>query len=270
MQKKEIWFVVPGMVVFKELNDGTPIAIYTSDQKKPAGDIAYYMLHRWGESENFFKEIMSLYNFNYHPGYDIKALEEQPMVDNPEVKTIKRTIKGIKQKIGNLVFEKQQTENKLNKRKDIRLNNKLDNLHKEIDEFNQELSNFNAKLKEIPEKVSIIEVLHGKLMNKADLEKKKIHDLIQMIAFHSREHLIQIFRSCYEDTRDVKQVLTKITKLPGYVKLIGNTLFVLLDWIEDKKHRDAAIKFCHLTNRMAPKLKGRMEFNLFFRISSVP
>jgi len=40
-----------------------------------------------------------------------------------------------------------------------------------------------------------------------------------MIAFHSREHLIQIFRSCYEDTRDVKQVLTKITKIPGYVKL---------------------------------------------------
>jgi len=258
------------MVIFKELNHGTPIAIYTSDQKKPAGDIAYYMLHRWGESENFFKEIMSLYNFNYHPGYDIKALEEQPMVDNPEIKTIKRTIKGIKQKIGNLVFEKQQTENKLNKRKDIRLNNKLDNLHKEIDEFNQELSNFNAKLKEIPEKISIIEVLHGKLMNKADLEKKKIHDLIQMIAFHSREHLIQIFRSCYEDTRDVKQVLTKITKLPGYVTLTGNTLFVLLDWIEDKKHRDAAIKFCHLINRMAPKLKGRIEFNLFFRISSVP
>jgi len=27
-------------------------------------------------------------------------------------------------------------------------------------------------------------------MNKADLEKKKIHDLIQMIAFHSREHAI--------------------------------------------------------------------------------
>jgi len=43
-----------------------------------------------------------------------------------------------------------------------------------------------------------------------------------------------------------------------------------LDWIEDKKHRDAAIKFCHLINRMAPKLKGRMEFNLFFHISSVP
>ncbi len=107
-------------------------------------------------------------------------------------------------------------------------------------------------------------------MNRADLEKKKLYDLIQMIAFHSREHLIQLFRSCYKDTRDVKQVLTKITKLPGYVKLMGKTLLVLLDWIEDKKHREAAIEFCHLINRVAPKLMGRMEFNLFFRVSSVP
>ena len=258
------------MVVFKELEANNPVAIYTSDQERPAGDIAYYMLHRWGESENFFKQIMSLYNFNYHPGYDIKELEEQPLVDNPEVKTIRRTIKGIKQKLGKLVFEKQQTENKLNNRKDIRLNRKLDKLQTEIDEFNQELANFTEKLKEIPEKLSIIELLQGKPMNKADLEKKKIYDLIQMIAFHSREHLTEIFRSCYEDARDVKQILTKITKLPGYVKLIGHTLFVLLDWIEDKKHREAAVKFCHLVNSMAPKLKGRMDLNLFFRISSVP
>jgi transposase len=258
------------MVVFKELNNGTPVAIYTSDQEKPAGDIAYYMLSRWGESENFFKEIMSLYNFNYHPGYDIKELEEQPLVDNPEIKIIKRTIKGIKQKIGKLVFTKQQTEDKLKNRKDIRLDRKLENLQKEIDEFNHELANFLAKLKEIPEKISIIDLLQGKPMNKADLEKKKIYDLIQMIAFHSREHLIQMFRSCYKDGRDVKQVLTKITKLAGYVKLEGNTLIVLLDWIEDKKHREAAVKFSHAINAMAPMLKGHMDFKLFFRISSVP
>ena len=91
-----------------------------------------------------------------------------------------------------------------------------------------------------------------------------------MIAFHLREHLISLFRSCYDDPRDVKQILTKVTKLAGYVKLAGNTLIVLLDWIEDKKHRKAATKFCHLINSMSPKLKGRMEFKLYFRISSIP
>lgn len=258
------------MVVFKELTHGAPIAIYTSDEKRPAGDIVYYMLSRWGESENFFKEMLALYNFNYHPGYDIRELEEQPLVDNPEVKTIKKTIKGINQKIGQLVSEKRAVENKRQLRKDIRLDRKLVKLQQEIDELTAEVANFKAKLKEVPEKISIIDLLQGKPMNKTDLEKKKLYDLIQMIAFHSRERLVQIFRSCYKDTRDVKQVLTRITKLPGYVKLAGKTLIVLLDWIENKKHRQAAIEFCHLVNSIGPKLQGRMEFNLFFRLSSVP
>ena len=258
------------MVVFKELERNSPVAIYTNDQQRPAGDIAYYMLHRWGESENFFKEIMSLFNFNYHPGYDLKALEEQPLVVNPAVKTIKKTIRGIKQKIGKLVFEKQQVEEKLKNHKDIRLNRKLENHQKQIDEFNHELANFISKLNEIPERISIMELLQGQPMNKADMEKKRIYDLIQMIAFHSREYLIQIFRSCYEDNRDIKQVLTKITRLPGYVKLRGKTLFVLLDWIEDKKHQKALVKLCQLVNAMSPTLKSRMNFNLFFRVSSVP
>jgi transposase len=258
------------MVVFKELEGNNPVAIYTSDQQRPAGDIVYYMLHRWGESENFFKEIMSLFNFNYHPGYDLKALEEQPLIINPAVKTMKKTIRGIKQKIGKLVFEKQQIEAKMKNHKDIRLNRKLESYNKEIDKFNQELANFISKLNEIPERISIMDLLHGQPMNKADMEKKRLYDLIQMIAFHSREYLIDIFRSCYEDHRDIKQVLTRITRLPGYVKLRGKTLFVLLDWIEDKKHQNALVKFCHIVNAMHPRLKSRMNFNLFFRVSSVP
>jgi DNA repair exonuclease SbcCD ATPase subunit len=186
------------------------------------------------------------------------------------VKTIKKTIKGIKQKMGQLALAKQQTESKIKIPKDLRLERKLNKLQEEIDEYNKELDGFQAALKEMPDKLSIIEVLQGRPMNKADLEKKKIYDLIQMVAFHSREHLVTLFGSCYDDTRDVKQILTKVTKLAGYVKLVGKTLVVLLDWIEDKKHRKAAIKFCHLINSMSPKLSGRMEFKLYFRISSIP
>ena len=256
------------MVVFKELDKDRPVAIYTSNHEKPAPDIAVYMLSRWGESENFFKEMMSLYNFNYHPGYDLKELEEQPLINNPEVKKIKKMIKGIKQKMGQLALAKQQTEMKA--QKDHRVEKKLTDIQEKIDKYNEELNGFQTAMKGLPDKISIIEALQGRPMNKADLEKKKIYDMMQMIAFHSREHLVGLFRSCYNDPRDVKQILTKITKLPGYIKLVGKTLVVLLDWIEDKKHRDAATKFCHLINSMLPKLRGRMEFNLYFRISSIP
>ena len=257
-------------VIFKELDDGEPIPVLTSNRIKPAGDIAYYMLNRWGDSENFLKEIQSLYNFNHHPGYEIKALTEQPLIDNPEIKIIKKTIKRIKQKIGKLVVDKNQTENKLNKRKDIRLEKKLVRIQTEIDELTNDLIKFTDKLSKLPDKISIIDYLKGKPMSRADIERKKLYDLIQMIAYHSREFLIEKFSAFYKDKRDIKQVLTKITKLSGYVRLYGKTLVVLLDWIEDKKHREAAIDFCHYVNKMDPKLVGQLNINLYFKISAYP
>ena len=258
------------VVIFKELENGEPIPVYTINRTKPAGDIAYYMLNRWGGSENFLKEITSLYNYDYHPGYDIKALKEQPLIENPEIKIIKKTMKGIKQKIGKLVVDKNQTEIKLTKRKDVRLEKKCVKIQTEIDELTNDLNQFTDKLSELPDKISIIDYLKGKPMSRANLERKKLYDLIQMIAYHSREFLIEKFSAFYKDKRDIKQVLTKITKLSGYVRLYGKTLVVLLDWIEDKKHRQAAINFCHAVNKMCPQLVGQMNFNLFFKISAYP
>ena len=258
------------MVVFKEINTDRTMAIYTSNWEKSAGDIAFYMLSRWGDSENFFKEAMALYNFNHHPGYDINELKEQPLIKNPEVKTIKKTIKSLKEKIGRLVVDKSLTEAKLLKRSDKRLKDKVNKLQTEINELQTDVKNFVDKVKELPEEISIVELLRGKKMGKADLEKKKLYDLIQILAYHSREYLIKLFKSCYKDTRDVKQILTMITKLPGYVKLYGKTLIVLLDWIDNKEHREAAIEFCYKINCLKPVLSIKnISLDVYFKISSV-
>lgn len=80
------------MVVLEKLKTGKRIAIYTNNKDKPLSDIAYYMLNRWGDSENVFKELMARFNLNYHPGYDIKELENQPLVDNPDIALIRATL----------------------------------------------------------------------------------------------------------------------------------------------------------------------------------
>jgi len=90
------------------------------------------------------------------------------------------------------------------------------------------------------------------------------------MAFHSRERLVVIFRDCYDDRRDIKPVFDMITTRAGYVKLIGQTLFVILDWIENNKHRKAAEKFCRLLNKKAIKLVGRLNVKLSFHISKIP
>lgn len=257
------------LVVIKDVVTEKRMGIYTSDIERPAWKIAYYMLQRWGDSENFFKEMMSRFNLNYHPGYDIKELEKQPLVENPDIPLIRKAIQVLRKEVKELENQLLITEAKYMKRSDKRLKTKHTKLQSELEEKKNDIDQFEKKLKFIPNKVSILDLLKGKPMSRCDLEKKKLYDLIQFMAFHSREMLVNLFRKCYDDQRDIKQVLDMITTWPGYVKLIGKTLVVILDWIENKKHRQAAERFCHLLNQSNIIMCGRLQLKLFFRVSCI-
>jgi hypothetical protein len=259
------------LVVLQEIETNKRVGIYTNNMAKPAADIAYYMLQRWGDSENLYKEMMAQFNLNYHPGYDIEELENQPLVDNPDIPLIKKAITVLNQDIKSVRKEIELTEAKLAVRHDKRRVAKLTKLRGELEEKDNEKQQFESKMAALPDKVSIIELLKGKTMSRCDLEKKKLYDWVQMIAFHSRERLVEIFKKCYDDHRDVKQVLDMITGQAGYIKLMGETLVVILDRIERKKHREAAQRLCQELNRKNINLAAsRLKVKLFFHISKVP
>jgi transposase len=255
------------LVVMENIDTGERMGIYTNNKHKAASDIAYYMLNRWGDSENLYKELMSKFNLNYHPGYDIDDLENQPFVDNPDMALIKEAIKIFQQEIDQLVAAQQDVQNRLSQRRDKRLTKKLSKIVKELEQKKHEQNNFEAKLQSLPEKVSIVELLNGKKMSRCDLEKKKLYDLMQFMVLHSYERLEDLFRTSYQDKRDIKPVLRMITNQPGYLKLIGDTLIVLLDRIDLNKYRLAAQQLCHQLNRMNIELKGRVNMKLYFYIS---
>jgi hypothetical protein len=255
------------LVVIENIDTGERMGIYSNNKDKPASYLAYYMLNRWGDSENLYKELMSKFNLNYHPGYDIAELENQPLVDNPDIALIKEAIQILQQEIEQLLPNQQEVQNRLRQRTDKRLTNKLATIVKELEEKKQEQRNFEAKLQSLPEQVSIVELLKGKKMSRCDLEKKKLYDLMQFMVLHSYERLKDLFRPYYKDTRDIKPVLRMITNQAGYLKLIGDTLIVLLDRIDLNKHRLAAEQLCHQLNRMNIVLKGRVTMKLYFYIS---
>lgn len=258
------------MVVLHHIESGKRIAIYTSNTTRPLYDIAYYMLNRWGDSENIFKEMTARFNLNYHPGYDIKELENQPLVDNPDIALIKKAIRILQKEIDELEKEILLIQVKEEKRQDARRPPKIQKLIELIEEKKKDIAGFAEKLSQVPEKVSIVEILKGKPMNRCDLEKKKLYDLMQFMAYNSRERLVELFRECYDDSRDVKQVLDMITGRAGYIKLVGQTLIVVLDWIQNKKHRKAAVRFCRLLNQKEVQLIGRLRFKLAFYVSNYP
>ena len=258
------------LVVIKNIETGKKVGIYTNNTSRPFYDIAYYMLQRWGDSENFFKEMMARFNLNYHPGYDIKELEQQPLIENPDIPLTKKAIRMLKKEADDLKREILIAQGKLVRRKDKRLDNKILTLRTEIGEKINDIAQFEDKLTTLPDKLSVLDLLGGRAMSRADLEKKKLYDLMQFMAFHSRERLVEIFRDCYDDHRDIKPVLDMITTRAGSLKLIGQTLFVILDWIENKKHRKAAEHFCRLLNQKTIKLVGRLNVKLSFHISWIP
>ena len=139
-----------------------------------------------------------------------------------------------------------------------------------ITEKNEDIAGFEDKLSQLPVKIPIIDLLNGRSMSRCDLEKKKLYDLMQFMAYNSRERLVEIFRGCYSDHRDVKPVLDMITRSAGYIRLFGQTLIVVLDWIENKKHRKAAIQFCRLLNQKGIKMAGRLKLKLAFFVSKYP
>lgn len=258
------------LVVLHDVDSGKRLGIFTNNHTKAAHDIAFYMLNRWGKSENVYKEFMARFNLNYHPGYAIEELEKQPLVDNPDIKLNKKATKILKGDCDKIHLELREIDEKLSVRKDKRLTKKATRLEKELKEKCSEIAKFQERLPTLPKKISIVELLKGKRMSRCDLEKKKLYDLMQVMVHHSRERLLEIFGNCYHDKRDIKQVLDMITTRQGRVKLVGQTLIVVLDWIENKKHRQSAVEFCRQLNKKKVKMIGGIGVSLSFHVMSTP
>ena len=258
------------LVVLKDAHSGKRLGVYTNNTTKPAHDIAFYMLQRWGKSENVYKDLMETFSLNYHPGYDIKELEQQPLVDNPEIALIQKAIRILQKEAQAIQDKILHTEAKLVKRKDKRNVEKVSVLETSLAEKKTDIAEFQQKLATLPDKVSIIEVLQGRPMCRCDLEKKKLYDLMQFMAYHSRERLVELFRDCYNDHRDIKKVLQMITRNSGLVKLVGQTLIVMLEWIENSRFRKAAKRLCLKLNQMNIRMVGPLHLRLSFHVVRYP
>lgn len=252
---------------YKEV--GKRLAVLTSDKNREGWKIGYFMLNRWGKSENFFKEVTAIFNFDYHPGYAVSEMENQPLFDNPEVSIIKAAIRNLDKEISILEGKSAILQLEYQKEAKKKTTTKIEKLETEKKEKISDKEGFKGKLKELPAKVSLEHFL-DKPMCHCDLEKKRLYDLMQMITYHSRERLVEEFRHCYNRPQDLKQILDKITDKGGYIRLIGSTLVILLDWIERPAHRKASEMLCQRINRLGIVMQGRLPLRLHFAVANFP
>lgn len=259
------------MVVFENLNNSKRVPIFTNNTRMPIYEVAELMLGRWGASEDYYKEMQARYNLNYNPGYDIKELISMPLVKNPKLKELKRKKKALSAKIKALesLLGKKILNNSDEALTVERLKNRQRKLLPQLTSLSKKRDEIDKDLEKTPEKVSVVEILKGQKMKACDLEKKKIYDAIQIIAYNTRERLVELFKEAYKDSRDCKQILDMITSRGGIVKLFGKTLVVILDRFHNRKYQKAAEDFCNKINSMSAKSCDRFGFTIYFRVSQV-
>lgn len=259
------------MVVFENLNNSKRVPIFTNNNKMPIYEVAELMLGRWGASEDYYKEMQARYNLNYNPGYDIRELISMPLVKNPKLKEVKKEKKALSVKIRTLesLLGKKMLNNSNEELTVERLKNRQRKLLPQLTSLRKKRDEIDKELEKTPEKISVIEILKGQKMKACDLEKKKIYDAIQIIAYNTRERLVELFKEVYKDSRDCKQILDMITSRGGIVKLFGKTLVVILDRFHNRKYQKAAEDFCNKINSMSAKSCDRFGFNIYFRVSQV-
>jgi transposase len=256
------------MIVLWRLSTDKKTALYTNDFQSPIEQLAEPMIRRWGAQENIFQKMMRRYNLNYHPGYYLEELINQPLVNNPDIKKIKKSIKELELSI---IKDKSNLATRLLNLK--RVNISVEKYRKRqakslsiIKDKQKQLDNLKLELETVPAKISILEVLAGKKMSQFDLEKKKIYDVIQIVAYNSEQMLLELFKQHYHNKRDIEQILDKIINHGGSIKLYNGKLYVLLDSIATPRYRRAAVGLCQEINQMQPRTNDRFRFPIFITV----
>src|SRR5260370_39346416 len=83
-------------------------AIYTNGAAEQIGAERSVQLicRRWGEENALkIKELLHKHLINYTPGYVLEELEEQPLVDNPQVREQKKHRAGLVRELNRLKIE---------------------------------------------------------------------------------------------------------------------------------------------------------------------
>ncbi len=271
-QHRELKTMKVRMIVVWRLSTGKKTPLYTNDLEAPMETLAEPMTRRWSEQENVFQKMMRRYNLNYHPGYYIDELANQPVVANPKIKSVKAEIKELECRVSQ---QKQQIATRLLnlKNKNVSVEayqNRQRKTLPKLQALEQQVELLRQQLQALPEQISIIEALAGGKLSAADLEKKKIYDVIQIVAYNAEQMLLEIFRKYYHDLRDVEQILDMLINYGGYVKLYDNTLYVIINYIDQPMYRRAAVELCKELNAMTPKTLDHFQFPIFFKVMAQP
>jgi len=243
------------------------IAIYTNAKKEEVSceEIIKLMCRRWGE-ENYIKALKLNYLIDYSPGFVSEEIEEQPLVDNPEVEeliqrkaSLSAKIQRLKAEIGEKVIAAGE---KLNYKE---LKEKHLDLLTEIVGSDAEKLLIGQKIGELPKEIPFDEAHEGRRQVRFNYERKSFLDCIKVFTYAMDEKMCEILLN-YHDREDVWPTLAMIVRRGGFMKLEGNKLYVRLRRFNNSLVDYAARSLCDELNKMKPFTLDKFHFPIHYEV----
>jgi transposase len=228
--------------------------IYTNakDNEVDAEKIIELLCRRWGE-ENLIKELLLKHLINYSPGYVFEELEEQPMVDNPEIKKLKKEKAGKATQLHKLKLQladwilKQTDKAAFEDLKKTKIQ-----LLADIAKADNDILLLNQQIDKTPKKIRFDQINDGEKLLKLNYEKKRFLDCIKVFVYNMEKKMCEQLLNYYDKQKELLPALSMIVGRGGHVKLEAGQLKVKLRRFINSEIDYAARHICEDLNRMNP------------------
>ena len=254
-------------VVIQSGRDKQRAAIYTNGREEEIGAerIVQLICSRWGE-ENAIKELLHKHLINYTPGYVLEDLEEQPLVDNPEVRALKKRrgelaseLNRWKIALADEVLKTMGQKSKATSSRQTGLSEKIAGTESAILLLDQKLAN-------LPSRIHFDEAHGGEKLRGHNYEKKRFVDCIKVFAYNLKMQMCWRLLEHYGYKKEVLPALAMIVERAGYVKLEQGRLQVTLRRFKNREIDYAARRLCEDLNRMNPVTLDRYKLPIYYQV----
>jgi transposase len=242
--------------------------IVTSRQDLSPVTIAYRMFERWRQ-ENFFKYMSDEYALDALVDYGFETDDPERLVPNPERKEISR--QRAKVKATREALEQEYGFNALNNEEALRPSMrgfKIANsaLGRKIEALRKKETELKNHCRQVPERVPLKAALGANASpHRLKREKKRLTDLLKIVAYQVESDLLGLIRSDYARSDDEGRTLVQsILSGSGDLKVNGNELRISLNPLSAPHRSKVAGILCEKLNSMNCVFPGTKGLNLVY------
>lgn len=199
----------------------------------------------------------------------IEEIGEQPWVDNPPVKELKKKRATLQAELreAKVQFADEVRSQRLEQADAQTIRSEALLALENIVGKENEILLLNQQLDRLPKRVRFDEAHDGRRLLALNYEKKRFLDCIKVFSCNLREAMGRMWLKHYDYPKEIQPALSMIMERAGQVKLEGGTLCVRLRRFRNPEIDYAARRLCEDLNALHPVTADRLRFPLRYEVA---